>query len=438
MGVFYNSICLPGRAPETVREGLERWLSLRGFVRSEGEALFDLDGDTERTAFLLWNDRWCVVVFSKYEEERRLIRELQGVADPLLYVWVQDSDVWGFDLFDSRGFAGSFSSDPGGYQSFPEEAPLGQDGRPWADPEELCERLGRPGEGKALVEIQRKSATWEEEICGQFCRFFGVEAAMASYDELEGGGGGLYAGWQVESLRFVHRDALPEAPEVGLHDLVLDGLQSGVPYLAQSPQRALSPELRAEMEVMRRRARLRLRLLRPLVWTARLWRRFTGEHPAALGSRELKPPTAEESSLLGYSITNPRHGCKILLAPGAVERSVSGKPALVFTFQVGQILVSCTARRLNRMEHILRPPNRAKILRDERHTVGGDLLARSVLFELPPLYLVGSSEPSLLGLHVIQAPRALYVFLFRAGQEIDPLVDQTIRRTVESFRLLRG
>ena len=434
MGAFYNSICLPGDERHKVRESLERWLSLRGFERAQDAMLFDLDGETERSAFLLWNERWTVLVFSKYEEERRLIRDLQGVTEPILYIWVQDSDVWGYDLFDHRGFTGSFVSDAGAWQSFPDQE-MGGEGRPRARPEEVCERLGQPGNESALKRIEKKSAAFEEEVCAEFCRLFGVDAAMSSYDDLERGATSGLIGWQVEQLLFVHRSATRGTGGAQLHELALDSLQSGAAFLAESPQKALSPEVRAEMEEIRRRPRWRLRLLRPLFWMTRQWRRLHGEAPSPLGSRKLKPPSAEESSILGTRLVNQRHGCQILLATGAVERPVSGKPASVFAFQVEETLVTCTARPLGRVGDVLRPPNRSRILRDEKHLCEG-LPARSVLFELPPLYLAGTSEPSLLGLHLIQTKRALYVFLFRSGKELDPLVDKVIRRTIDSFRML--
>jgi hypothetical protein len=199
MGAFYNSICLPGDERQGVRESLERWLSLRGFERVHDSVLFDLDGETERSAFLLWNENWTVLVFSKYEEERRLIRDLQGWKNPVLYVWVQDSDVWGYDLFDRRGFSGSFVSDAGAYQSFPDHE-IGSEGRPWARPAEVCERLGKPGQEKILRKIEKKSAAFEEEVCAEFCRLFGVDGAMASYDDLERGAVGALAGWECEHL----------------------------------------------------------------------------------------------------------------------------------------------------------------------------------------------------------------------------------------------
>ena len=103
MGVFYNSICIPGDRRDEVRRSLARWLHGRGFELSSQPMLFDLDGEAERSAFVIWNDRWTVLAFSKYEEERRLMRQPQTWASPILYLWVQDNDVWGYDAVESDG-----------------------------------------------------------------------------------------------------------------------------------------------------------------------------------------------------------------------------------------------------------------------------------------------------------------------------------------------
>src|SRR5262249_51419346 len=121
MGVFYNSICIPGNRLEETRAALARWLSGRGFQPTDEPILFDLDAESERSAFLVWNERWTLVFFSHWEEERRLIREFQNGLAPLVYVWVYDSDVWGWDLFDRFGFAGSFCSDKSEHCSFAEQ-----------------------------------------------------------------------------------------------------------------------------------------------------------------------------------------------------------------------------------------------------------------------------------------------------------------------------
>ena len=80
MGAFYNSICVPGEQRDEVRRALLRWLSLKGFKLWDGPILFDLDGERERSAYLVSNDSWTIVFYSHYEEESRLIRELRTAA----------------------------------------------------------------------------------------------------------------------------------------------------------------------------------------------------------------------------------------------------------------------------------------------------------------------------------------------------------------------
>lgn len=414
-------------------------MSLRGFRRSQEPMLFDLDGDHERCAFLLSNDRWTVLIFSNYEEERRLIRELQVTVDPVLYVWVQDSDVWGYDLFQRQGIVGSFVSDAQTYQSFPDDGSVGSEERPVASPEETCEMLGQVDRVAELRKILRRSAAFEEEVCLAFCRLFGVEAAILSYDDLERGHPENLPGWRCEQILFVQRDVTPDPRPVAIHELALTSLQSGIAILTQPPQAALSPELRAEMEEMRRRTDQRLRLLRPIAWIASWWSRRKGRSAPALEGRR-GPKSAgtriagvDAGADTGRTLRSERHSCEVALAEGATASRVSGRPASVFAFQVRGVTVSCTARPPGKVADILRPPSRAEILRDEKFGVGR-LQARALLFKLPPSYLVGSKDPSHLGLHVIQTPPALYVFLFRFPREIDSEADRIIRTTVESFR----
>ena len=204
MGAFYNSICTPGNRHREVKTALTRWLAGRGFRESRQAMLFDLDGEAERSAFVLWNEHWTFVLYSKYEEERRFIRELQNELSPLLYIWVQDSDVWGYDVFDATGFAGSFNSNPRTFQSFPDD-PIDSGQRPAADPDRVSEWLQRPGQGADLRQIQRQRSLFKEDACLELYRFMGAPEAMLSYDDLERGGALMeLAGWSCEQLLFFH------------------------------------------------------------------------------------------------------------------------------------------------------------------------------------------------------------------------------------------
>lgn len=441
MGVFYNSICIPGERRDAVRRSLERWLYGRGFELSAQRMLFDLDGEAERSSFLIWNRRWTILVFSKHEEERRLIRELQTWASPILYLWVQDSDVWGYDLFDAAGIVGSFNSDPRSYRSFAGSPFPGENReRPAADPDEVCRRLGLPGRGPELRRAQHRRALFKEDLCAEICRLLGAEAAAVSYDDLERATAACVPGWSSEQLLFFRRASLsPPACAAGLHGVDLGELTAG--SAPTGPSSAITPELLAEVEQMRRRAELRLLLLKPVSWLAGAWRwsreRLSSSRSAPRQTLGRSPDLGEPAADFGgRELDNPRHRCRITVAPGAQPTAVSGRPATVYAFRVSDTPVTCTARRRWKIAEVLRPPGRSRVIRDERYHTGSGLKARHLLFELPARYTAGTADPSFLGLHVVETPVALYVFLYRFARRIVPAVEDAVRSMVRSFRLL--
>ncbi len=442
MGAFYNSICVPGRERQQVKSSLLRWLGLKGFELSEQPVLFDLDGESERCAFLVSNDRWTLVFFSKFEEERRLIRELQCWSPVVLYIWVQDSDVWGYDLLDREGFAASFNSNPRGFRSFAED--LAE--RPEADPEVVCERLGLEDRVDALRRIHRSSGLFTEDACLELCRLIDAEAALTSYDDLERGATDDLDGWQVEQLHFVRSDSAAALDDlIDLHELSLGGRDGLATRTIRSQRIEIPREVLAEAERRRRRVGRIVYALRPMSWLARTWRKgseASRERRLALPPAAPRMPKEAEVSRVESSdiievrhLINERHRCRIRLAVGGELQSSSTKPASVFAFQIGDTTVTCTARPRSRIREVLQQPSHSNVLCDEKYRIGG-LKARHIVFELPPLYLAGTTGPSYLGLYVVQTEPALYVFLYRFPRKILKEVERAIRSTVGSFRLL--
>jgi hypothetical protein len=437
MSVFYNSFCLPGNRRDEVRASLQRWLHGRGFELSEERMLFDLDGETERSAFLIWNERWTVLVFSKYEEELRLLRELRTWAPRILYLWVQDSDVWGYDLVRGDGFAASFSSDPKLYRSFADAEEV----RPAADPEAVCRILELPGLAAQLHALQRRRSVFAEDDCAGLCALLGLEAAAVSYDDLERGQVDGLEGWQVEQLLFYHPDSIaPPACGTDLHRIALGGIGATLPGVASQSQ--ITPDILAELETLRRRARLRMLLLRPVSWLAWSWRWVRERlawRSAVHRSGAYLPLTGGFEPLtdagVGAELFNDRHRSWITPAPGLVPQPTSGKPALVWSFRAGRLPVTCTSRRRWKIADVLRPPRGAEVLRDEKYRLLSGLAARHLLFELPARYMAGTTDPSYLGLHVVDTRQALYVFLYRSAKPVEPDVEDAVRQTVMSFHL---
>lgn len=137
----------------------------------------------------------------------------------------------------------------------------------------------------------------------------------------------------------------------------------------------------------------------------------------------------------GRQLINERHRCRMDLAEGAEPAPASSKPSSVFAFRVGEIHITCTARRLSKIDEVLRQPTGSRVLRDEKLTVG-EHAARWLFFELPPRFVAGTSSPSHLGIVVIQTPGAFYVFLYRPTEPFDENLERILRATVDSFRML--
>ncbi|MEM9558164.1 MAG: hypothetical protein AAGC60_28155 [Acidobacteriota bacterium] len=445
MGAFYNSICVADASPDAVRGALERWLVARGFRLSAEPNLFDLDAASERSVFLLSNDSWTIVLYSHFEEERRLIRELQSIEKPLVYLWVWDSDVWGFDLFEDDRVAASFSSDPRGHRSFADDEPS-QAERPPVDAAILQRLLGLSADAaQAVMRGRKRNAPLKESVCAEVARLLGVEPAVSSYDELEIGGAPSAEGWRLEHLVYFHYDVARANVDdaVDVHDLDIEGAPLDRRILGKSTEQIkLSPELFDELEKLRRRVRWTLAVLGPLSAVARGWRRVRQEVQRILGAGAPSPPPRKETEPpveLAPTVTatrtearSPRHGVRLSLPEGVDSLAVSGRPSAVFAFRVGALRVTCSARRLRYLREVLRRPSRAEIVCDEALWAGA-LPVRHVVFQLAQNAPDG--RPAFIGYYVVQTFRGLYVFYFRWAGSLDESVSAQLRQAVESFRL---
>ena len=105
----------------------------------------------------------------------------------------------------------------------------------------------------------------------------------------------------------------------------------------------------------------------------------------------------------------------------------------MFAFLAGGVHVTCTARRRSSLREILRRPDGSEVTADAKYHVGA-LQARHLLFQLPAGFRADTRSASFLGLHVIQASQAFYVFLYRCTRTPPEAIERAIERAVMSFR----
>ncbi|MEL7058960.1 MAG: hypothetical protein AAGN46_02920 [Acidobacteriota bacterium] len=446
MGVFYNSLCLRGDRSAPARAAVERWLFARGFRPSEEPNLFDLDAPSERSVFVLSNEHWTILLYSHFDEERRLIRELQAAdLGPLLYLWVYDSDVWGYDLFEDDRFTASFASDPATYFSFADDVPFGE--RPSARPAELCRRLELPAERASEIgRVERRRTAFSEEACAALARLLGCGPAVNSYDELElralAAADGVLDGWSLRHLVYFDPraagvgDERAECPPFDLHSLEIEGAPADRRHFGKSTaQIELSPDLLRELERMRRRARWTLRLLAPVSAAARAWSRLRGGREAPVSGAVDRMPVAlpPPAPAVERILEHPRHGVRIEVPNGVEVETVSGRPSSVFAFRIDGLFVVVNARRRRSIRDVLRRPSRATVARDERGWAG-DLPLRRVVFALPTR-AGGDAPPSFLGYDVVQTFRCLFVFYTRWSGELSDETWERLGQLAASLRL---
>lgn len=431
MGAFYSSICLPGDQRDETQAAIDRWLRTRGFVPVDRPPLFDLDASFERAAFVLTLDDYTVVLFSDFDEERRLIHEMSDLSVPLVYLWVYDSTTWGYDLFVEGAYTGSFTSDPRECLSFTEDSP-GTPERPWALPTKVAGTLGVPESEAEIASLMTRRAVFKEEVAREFADSIGANGALASYDELEAGTYASASLCEVEQMLYERADRARGRPVADLHGQRITHLHPTGGALETGTFEIPADVLR-EITRNRRRMRLRLALLRPVSIVARAWRWLLEQFARGLPAKKLG--LVETSYRIeGRDLVNDRHSCRLTLMNDATPAATARKPSAVFGFVVDAVTVACNARRLDTLREVVRRPDRAEVVTDERYHVDR-CPARWLRFQLPPGFQAGMQGSSVLGLHIVEAKQALYVFLYRVPDAGRPRIESEIRQMVESFRL---
>ncbi|HEX6865185.1 MAG TPA: hypothetical protein VF414_20310, partial [Thermoanaerobaculia bacterium] len=174
MGGFYHSLSVPRSVCSQVESLVSSWLFARGFERAE-DGVLDLDREAERGCLILWGDGWTTVLYSHFEEEDRLRLELEKLELPLLHVWLHDSDLWGYELYEEGDVVSAFHSNPryfGGEIEAEGPNDTARIARAWFGDET------RAGE---LLSLQKKKGIFMDPVCERFARWLGAPPAASQY-----------------------------------------------------------------------------------------------------------------------------------------------------------------------------------------------------------------------------------------------------------------
>jgi hypothetical protein len=433
MGATFRTFAVRRGKSSDVRTLIVSWLRAKGFELTETQGLFPFDPETERGIVLSESQDWTVVAFShSFEEGDRLVFEFTKLQEPLLEMWVYDSDIWGYRLHNARRLVASFNSKPR-YFGGPPELELPQNG----DPELLCELCELGTAPARLAAIERRRAVFAESVAERFCAELGAEPAALDYNDfeeasIEPGQTVTAGGFRIERLLFARSNGAAARSGPRLHDLVL----------RSSPAPQVDPaiaELQGRIEHRMRPLLIAVRVLgalfRAVGWILGplfllWWRRRGARHvlPKCELLRELLPgeaaPPVERRAGRAF---NRRHRCSIAL-PDHAELHSLPMPGAVFWFQLGPVSVHCEVIRPSQLRDKLKLWPATEVVEDEKGFVAG----------LPSRIVFLQSRPAGRNIDVawclVETNEAVYRFL-ASGEELSAELRQQLRDILVSFRV---
>jgi hypothetical protein len=409
MGAFYRSFSIPGDIHEVVDQTIKKWLSRKGFEETDKPGVFDRCGEGERAYFLCWNEHWTIVLYSHFEEDERLLFELNNNKDPILHLWVHDSDLWGYELHLNHRPLTAFNSNPEyfGSQDQP-EAPN--------DIGLLIEKCSIQGVGVSEIKnLQKKRGVFKERICEEFAMAIGAGPAASQYD---------YASEErLSSSDFsvVHRHFRKRGFDpVG--DFSLHATHAKTPP-TEGPSTSLMPTLPVGYKILIEVMKV---VAIPLGWLARMviairMKMKPGGFPGIVdATSNIKREHAFEEGWL----VNQRRRCRLQLLEGTVPCEGPG----ILPFSIGGNEVFSTVIPAKSALELL--AGAFQQIEEDSDFWVGSLPAKFVCTEL-------ATQPErFLYMFYIQAPFAVYFFRLSAEAALSSTDLDTYRRTIESFEIL--
>lgn len=401
MGGFYHSLSVPRSVHQQVESLVSSWLLARGFERAE-DGVLDLDREAERGCLLFWGDRWTTILYSHFEEEERLKLELGKLEIPLLHVWLHDSDLWGYELYEDGDVVSAFNSNPryfGG--EMPTEGPNDalRLARAW---------FGDESRARELLSLQKKKGIFMDPVCDRFASWLGAPPAASQYEYVMAGERD-WKGFPEVHLRF-RRPGFDPMDGFDLHRLRVES-----PPLEEAPQ-PWKPSLGFRLLT----GAMRLFFL-PLSLYSRWKLRSGGSAPGAPAPGSWP---GQEWKVEGEFLVNERRRCRVSLAHGALAAHGPG----ILPFRVGPLAVNASVRPGSMIAAALTNLRGREIQADERFHVG----------DFPARFIASTWPEPLRFIYDVCIATPIAVYWFQASVAEPPGEDALarFRATVETFELL--
>jgi hypothetical protein len=340
---------LPGANAADVCEALQQWHSAEGYERVTSRLLFECRYTEEEVrAYVMSNERWCVVLYSDAENTSKLRRALSRFP-AVVQLWADD-DRWGYH-FDEYG------EQVARFGTLRRRASLWE-----GDLAHVASACGVPEALPRLKRIQSGRFLFNEKPCSEFCDALQAPVAALSFHAVDEANAGmikerLIAGWKCQMLCFLRRQ--PKTNENRRNDV-----PSFTPQLTDADRQTIA---RMEKKIKWLRC-----LVAPITFVAGLLTiplvallvvaGLVGSVPGVRRScfgksvafrddfvRQLSGLPPKLILIQGESVTNTRHGCSLTVCPPAkacpdvLPRKGSGHDEVVFDIAMGKDFLACLA-----------------------------------------------------------------------------------------------
>jgi hypothetical protein len=447
MGLFCRSFSIPGDVHRGVETLLSTWLAGKGFELVNDRQLLELEDNHERGVFLIWNERWTIILYNNIFEEERLAYELKKLMRPLLHLWLHDSSVWGYDLAYDGQYVSTFISN----RRYLGLLPAGDGPN---DVDTLCRLSGTTGLQSTVRRLQRKKKISMDEVCRDFATLIGISPAATFYSFIENDAEAVEIdGFNLRHLRF---RTIGWDPMEGfdLHRMEAVTYQ-GKSWYEESGPGILKPVVEVDdtafkiedaLDLAQRTSRCLAQLRKPYLFQRMRfgWMKLCSKWKERLRLTLRKQKNRRETLSWrdepksyhqeGEYLVNRRHRCRIRLAGDATVNYDYPLPSMitsVFGFCAGGIEVDCEAMRPIQAERLLTSWDADAEVSESNYTIDG-LPAKNV--SVTERMDCGSCHHLY---YAIQAPGAVYVFAATEDSEFTPDVRHAIGQVIRSFELIK-
>jgi hypothetical protein len=437
---YFQNILLPRAKAVAVCQTLCQWHIARGYQQVSGRRLFDYRDfhPGEKRAFVLSNEKWCVVLHSSDTENASDLRSAFAQFPAVVQLWAHDS-AWGYRLEERGSRITAYCSKA--VANLPDEPQARQP----SDLQRLVAACGVPQASDRLRRLEKDRFLFVQKACAEFSDALEVPVAVSTFYDADQVNAGLAearhsCGWNCQMLAFIKAPGAPSDPVLKLW-----------------PE-TLTAERRAEIirQQANRRKRIRpghlllalanglpsaLLLTGENILSIFLWvlTMIPGLRPMLLGKatrfcdefwKELQPAEPKRIQIRGELAINTRHSCSII-APPPVQVLPKFQPRKpipghepVFDIKMDPLFVSCMAY-----------PS-GQVLR----RVGGDLLEeRSFPVDAGSVDFVrrrvGREHQYYRYSWTVHAPKADYQFTSSAKEEMTSVQLEILENIVRSLKI---